>query len=597
MENKSPDLLLRIPTPSKPTLSFCDGTPRDLGRWIAALPKANIGETSRQLYQALIELNQVVLPGEVRLQMLELLCPEVDFVCRSLEKYFLNQPIVLGERARKVANLCQALQGNLAIGYKQVVRDEYYRPRPGTILAMALQRACTALYQQLVRACLLYCPVPEGLWFELHQLYQIAQRRGLTQHGVPVATGDRHQTDVQRSYAAALLFGCARTNQLRQNAIARLAGILPHWSHLLRLQPAKAATSIFLVAPHQDGPPRYRSLLPDNVGGELLGLDPHPLVDAISHYLLLPDDQTSQARLPIPADANHDLLHHLVAAWGDISERTFERNSASGELTLCIGMSALHYQLSGRVGFAQTLKEEKAAPATFAKPTSNDIWANAFDAQPMDRDELYLEDIPYSPPKKTEEAPGTADGAPAEDYPSYQVTIVNQSPGGYCLAWQGEVPAQLQAGEIIGIEDADRASWAVALVRWVRQVRGGGTQMGVELIGPVAQPCGLKLLRSSDQSSQYLRGLLLPAVPVISKPACVITPRLPFQEGHKVMINQHGEETRALLTRRQSSTGCVSQFEYRELLAGKLAQGTSVTPRKDPSVSGDEDFDSLWNTL
>ncbi|MDC6700787.1 hypothetical protein OEZ73_27265, partial [Leclercia adecarboxylata] len=121
------------------------------------------------------------------------------------------------------------------------------------------------------------------------------------------------------------------------------------------------------------------------------------------------------------------------------------------------------------------------------------------------------------------------------------------SPGGYCLAWDGEVPSQLQAGELLGLRDGNAQTWSIALVRWIRQVRGGNTQMGVELIAPQAQPCGLRLPRKVHQGSEYLRALLLPEISAISQPATLIAPRLPFQEGHKVQINRNGEEQRAVL--------------------------------------------------
>src|SRR5476649_2204011 len=121
MSNLNLPLLLRAPTPTQSSLSFCDTTPRDMKRWISTLPKANLGETARQLYQGLTELNQLVTPSENRLQLLELLRPEVYYVCKHLERHFLHQAIVLDERSRKIANLCQALQSHLAIGYKQIV--------------------------------------------------------------------------------------------------------------------------------------------------------------------------------------------------------------------------------------------------------------------------------------------------------------------------------------------------------------------------------------------------------------------------------------------------------------------------------------------
>lgn len=121
--------------------------------------------------------------------------------------------------------------------------------------------------------------------------------------------------------------------------------------------------------------------------------------------------------------------------------------------------------------------------------------------------------------------------------------------------------------------------------------------MGIELIAPHAQPCGVQLVRKSDQNSQYLRAMLLPEIRVISRPATIITPRLPFQESNKVIINRSGDETRAILSRKQTSTGSFSQFEYRLLDEANPTSGTSVTAPNTPDKGGDEDFDSLWKSL
>jgi hypothetical protein len=135
------------------------------------------------------------------------------------------------------------------------------------------------------------------------------------------------------------------------------------------------------------------------------------------------------------------------------------------------------------------------------------------------------------------------------------------------------------------------------VVRWIRQVRGGGTQMGIELIAPHAQPCGLKLLRKTENNSQFLRTLLLPEISAISRPATLITPRLPFQEGNKVMINLNGTERRAMLIQRKTSTGSFSQFEYRSAELTPSDIGKPVTAHASHSAGGEEDFDSLWKSL
>lgn len=602
MDKQSPHLLLRVPTPTRQSLSFSDATPRDLKRWVADLPKANLGETARLLYQALVELNQLVLASDMRLQLLELLRPDIYYVCQNLERHFLNQAVVLDERPRKVANLCQALQNHLATGYKLVISQEAgtHNREGQQRLTTALQRAAHSLCGSLVRATQLYCPVPEGLWLELHQIYQV----GLNQQLQGLAVRDeqaRHNLSLslEQTYKTALLIGCARCNQMRQSGIASLLGALEPWCQLVTLQPASLSSSLFAIAPLTDGPPRYKSLFPPSEQAKLLGIDPQALVDAIKEYLLLPAEQRGQSQLPVNEGFNLDVLQHLSAAWGDISERTFQRNHGHGSLTLSIGMSSVHYYLAGAQVFADVLKKElqTACFSAGSHEGSPDVWGSAFDAQRITHWEpgLPMEEIEYQ--KSTRDAQHDASAAEPELYPTFTLPIVNHSPGGYCLAWPKEVPGQLQAGEILGLQDSPNQAWSVAVVRWIRQVRGGGTQMGIELVAPHAQPCGLQLMRKTEQSSQFLRALLLPAIAAISRPASLITPRLPFQEGNKVLINLHGVEQRAVLSRKQASTGSFSQFQYRNVELSNNTPGKPVTATQAGGPSGEEDFDSLWKSL
>lgn len=599
MDKQSPHLLLRVPTPTKQGLTFCDATPRDLKRWIAGLPKANIGETARQLYQALIELNQLLTPSDNRIQLLELLRPEVYFVCQHLERHFLNQAIVLDERPRKVANLCQALQNHLAIGYKLIISRLAEQPNRerNALLGTALQRAVHSLNGPLIRTSQLYCPVPEGLWLELHQLYLIARRHEL--HKVVIRDPLARHTQgmsVEQGYIVALLIGCSRCNQMRQSAIARLAEALEAWSTLVNLQGGGQPTSIFAVAPQLDGPPRYTSLFQPSELQGALGIDPTPLVDAIKDHLELLPEERARSRLTVPEGFSVDMLQHAAAAWGDISERTFQRTQGTGSMTLCIGMSALNYYLANGRAFSEILKQQVETTASF-KPLSGepDVWASAHDARRVnDWDNgLPFEEIEYPKPASEQDEQANT----GESYPTFALSIVNHSPGGYCLSWPKEVPSQLQAGEILGIRDNPQQGWSVAVVRWIRQVRGGGTQMGIELIAPHAQSCGLQLVRKAEQNSQYLRALLLPEIAAISRPATLITPRLPFQEGSKVLININGKERRAVLSHKQVSTGSFSQFEYHDLEQKTADHATSVTASGTQRPAGEEDFDSLWKSL
>ena len=575
---------LSAPTPTQLRLSFCEATPRDLKRWIADLPKANIGETARLLYQGLNELNQLLTPSDNRLHLLELLRPEVYFVCQHLERHFLHQAIMLDERSRKISNLCQALQSQLAIGYKHIIlriAPKYSRDR-AALVSEALQRAAHALKGQLVRATQLYSPAPEQLWFELHQLFRCACELQLQHRRVrddlASLTGE---LSVEQTYLAALLLGCARCNQLRQNQIARLAQVVEPWSAWLKLHPAHPGEGLFAVSAEIDAGPRYRSQFRSEQQASLLGFDPQPLVNAIEAHLQHQDTTTP---LPVPAGLTFDTLQHLHATWGETAERSFQRTVGQGNLTVCVGMSALHFYLGGERTFSELLKHPGARAANFSRAVvqgEKDSWSQAFDAAPQGTSDELLpyEEIRYEP--LADDESGT-DIPP--HYPTYALPVINHSPGGYCLAWPKEVPAELQAGEMVGIQDSLNQGWSIAVVRWIRQVRGAGTQMGIELVAPHAQPCGLQLVRTRDDHSHYLRGLLLPEISAIDLPATLLAPRLPFQEGNKVLINTLGEEHRAGLDRRVASTHSFNQFAYRSLEAAQ-------------NGGSEEDFDSLWKSL
>ena len=131
-----------------------------------------------------------------------------------------------------------------------------------------------------------------------------------------------------------------------------------------------------------------------------MGIDPQPLVAAIEAHLQKND---SSSPLPVPAGLSLDTLQHLHAAWGQTAERSFQRTVGQGTLTLCIGMSALHFYLGGQRSFSDILKNHGARPAQFSVTSvagrEKDQWHHAFDAAPQGNADALLpyEEIEYPP--------------------------------------------------------------------------------------------------------------------------------------------------------------------------------------------------------
>ncbi|MCK9534564.1 MAG: molecular chaperone [Pseudomonas sp.] len=601
MDARSPTLRLRIPTPQGTYVAFCKPYPRELKLWIEDLPKANIGETARLLYQALIELNDFKTPADNRIQLLELLRPEVMFINSQLEKHFLNNSIMLDERPKKVANLCQAIQNHLTIGYKLVIADSL--EQRGTILALALQRSMHSMFASLVRTYQLYYPAPRLFWLELHQVYLLARKNNL--HTQPISEtllSNISEQSIESAYRCALLLSCARINQMRQSDIALLARILPSWSHLSALQNVELASSLFVVNLNSDAPPRYKELIAEDQSTTHLGFNTLALAEALMEQQQpLIQYKKTAARLSVPENMSGTLIAQLCSAWGNIAKRDFQRTSSQGSLQVCLGMSAVHYYLAGQESFEQHLQLPSASLVEYNPDNSPpDIWNYAIDARlDTEKDPLLADLIEYqATPIITDHTSPEPIAPTAALYPAYALSIVNHSPGGYCLAWHDTVPAQLQAGEIIALRETTDKAWTTAVVRWIRQAGTSSTQMGIELIAPNAQPCGLQLLRSGDLSSNFLRALLVPEIPALSRSASLIVPRIPFHEGNQVIINQRGKELKAVLTKRLMNTGSVNQFEFNLLTPVQPVKtvNTSTAPTVK-SKDSSEDFDSLWKSL
>lgn len=418
MDNTARTLTLRLPEQTLTTLSFAESSEKGIIDWIAELPKANIGETARQLYHGLTELNQLQIAPDKRLAMLERIRPGVHYVCSALARYYLGQSIVLEDRPRKVANLSQSLQNHLANGYKIVVAqaDSIKSRDRGELMSLAIQRAIRALSGPLLRAYQLYCPVSDGTWLEIHQLYLAARTRNLHLNAIKdPETVDGKALSIERAYLAVLLMGAARPNQIRQSAMAKLFAILEEWSGLVQLVEPDSPDGLFIINLDMDCPPRYRSLVLDEDLTGSLGLDTRQLVETIKHYLL--DNDGARQRLRVPEGLGVELLQHLSQSWGDLAERTFNRMPGQGELRVTIGMSATHFQIAGQ-SFSQFMNAEDTNPfSDAARRAAQEGWSNAFDG---DKDIEWAPDVEKINYHTTNEP---SDEENAENYPVHSLRI------------------------------------------------------------------------------------------------------------------------------------------------------------------------------
>lgn len=578
----------KVPLQDLDTLSFCAPKPAKVAEWVEALPMTRINFVSTLLYKALPEIGRLKASPQARLNMLEALRPAVQQAIQGLAPQFLNQPLILPEAARKAATVAQALQKHMSNAYLVSVRE---LGPPGTEetdtqraqRALALQRAMTGLGLLLLRSYQLYTPVPSRLWLEIHTLYQLAEQGQVQQQPVvDPLPGHQQANTVERSYLRLLLLASARPNQLRQAEVsdtyAALESLAP-LAHMVAYDPAQQ-DNLFAVVLDSDSAPLYKSRLPEAPGGAIRELDTGPVVTALKEARTALGDRPGSTRDALGLTLS--LNEHLSQSWHLLAQRSFERRTSGGHMNITIGLSNVHFQLAGGQPFKLFMNQashvQRGEEALFGDrlPTGRtdepDPWGDAFDAGggKLAGNQLATFNIESNIRQREQ-----------QDYrgehPTFQVPIVDVSLGGYCLEWRDQVPTQLKAGELLGLQEVGRLKWSIGVVRWVQQSREA-TLIGVQTLAPQATPLGAAVVYKAGGFSEFLRALEVPPLRAINQPATLITNAVTFHEYSKVRLyrrNSGPQEDNARtqssvqLTRRRFSTGAISQFEFRELVPGQ----------------------------
>lgn len=587
---------LKIPKQTQTTLSFCDPTAKQLNAWVESLPMANVGETSRQLYHAIIELNQLQTSDANRIDLLELLRLPINFICQQLNNRFLNQGVVLNEQQRKIANLAQALQTHLAIGYKIVIRHSIDQGNvklgKGGPFTKSIHRALQELTPAILRSYQLYIQTPVGIWQEIHQLYQVASAYNIQHESVhdPVENRD---ISVQHVYLKIILLGACQPNQLLQRELSDVYQSLNDWAAYLEITDIADDKSVLVINPEIDTAPQYRYLIKKENITDYLGVNVLPLVRVLHHdfkVLSTPNNQLKPNM--VKENFSLGLLEHLIQSWGGMKQRSFSRTPAIGHVSIAVGLTATHYQIAGKRDFTSMLygssvhsdnpfigaaSNRFSAEETQSNKAKQDIWRGSLDAH----DHPHMSGVDFS----------NTETIKTEVYPSESGILVNVSPRGYCIQWTGSPSASLKTGEVVSVKEDDLHNWNLGVVRWIRQGKEFGTQMGIELLAPNSKPCGIRQLHKTGSHGDFLRALYIPEIKAIGQDASVLTSRLPFDTGNKVSINLDGQEEKYQLAKRILSTGVISQFQIRP-----FTQKNLESEQKSKSEESN-DFESLWRQL
>ncbi len=619
-KNTTRSLGLRIPSCDPGvTASFLTDA-EEMADWIAALPLANIGETGRHVYSALLDFNRNEVPPADRLKIAERLRQPLHYVLSNLKKHYLDIGLPLSPKGRKIAALGQEMHAEMALPYKIVIEQTVAgRKHLGReALALAVFRAMQHLCEVLLQSALTYSPTPQNVWQELHRLYAFAAQNQLEALSVTEPeTGAAHT--ISALYKRILLFTLANPTSMRQGENLYLYQNLMHWAthaHLRPPQDKEDEAEEFIVQLPSDRPPSHIRLQNQQPGENCLVLDTKELVAYLrARAAELPPTQKTLK----PGQDGHVLsqsfLKRLIKAWGSAPNRTAVRTRQSFDLKVAVGLPTVHSllkkdqeehrkKLSRReLADIDWLQHQVALDQAFGGAN------HAVDAHPPQELVFSVNPGAGNEAKKgyTPTIVGTtlrADNpAPWADEKARKVhaalprKTLNESAGGFCISWLGPDATKVRVGELIGIQSsANPHQYSAGAIRWMKEANDQELQLGVQVLASQCQAVNI-YHRDDAQHKEAKACLLLPSTGSPGGSASLITPTFLYDVGETLLLEDEDGDHLVQLGALQESTGAFACFDFSYVAAKDTAETKEEAAETAEESKPRSSYDSIWDML
>lgn len=464
-----PRLLFELPALRRPTAASFKTQPEAVGAWLAGLPLASVGETCRQIFVSLYEVNRTKVPLTERLEFLERLAEPLVTVLPALQRHFIGQPFPLSEKAHHVARLSTDLQVELVIGYRLVLEGVrhlpwYRRWGRGRHKALAAHRMLHYLSNILSDYQWLHLPYPRGVWRVVHGLFVHEERLGRAAIRVGRLAGSDATSTVVDEYKRLLLRALVPPARIHVEQWRYLNRQLDGWLPLVALD-ATSVESGYLVRLDRDGPPTE---LPVDLQALIASkerftiFNTRPLVERLD--TLLADKET-----PLPASLTRETVQMLRNVWGSTRGRHAERRQGRGQtLEVVAGIHAIHRLLTDGDGHRDTV---------------------VLALEEIEGESISGAGGPHGKGKRATLAPKSwANNDSAELPRVLRAKVVDHSDSGYGLQLAAADVAALKEGELIGLRASAQHPWEVGYACWLHVEQNEQLALGVQHLATEVLP-------------------------------------------------------------------------------------------------------------
>lgn len=533
-------------------LSFCPSTVKGLQEWLANLSILQLGDSSRSLFQALLEVSELQVSETLRFDLVQVLHPNLENVLTSLEKHFFNQGLITTDRNDHIIELALLMRSHFAKVYidiakrvsQQITQNKFslfaFNQKKNLQMARtvssyyALQQLSLLLYQQH----LLYSsPIP-GQWLAAHQLLDSAIQNNFYLTNINQIQGTQHQlSNISQAYAQLILLDIFNTHQIRPGEIQGLFLCSFDWAKLIQILPKETTLSRYIVDASKDYPPTYNSQKNSHIQPNIF-ISTQALLDHLSEMQTKRAEPLSRDEKIFLTPALHFHIHNLLT---NNIERKHERYEYSAQLQICFGLSVAHFYLSKGKNFNETLELEGnynfQNESHVINSMNSNIPVETSSARMIDRESKQI----------------------------YPAEVLDISVNGYRIRWTGPTPAHLKTGEFILVQENAHSQWRGGVIRWIKQSSEKSLELGLEILAQDLFPCAV-MVKTDRTTQNYQPALLVQTSQLDEVQTSLIVPGSNmYREKQTIHLRLGDEDLKIYLVKAHLITQSFIRFDY-ELL-------------------------------
>ncbi len=579
MNNALSDIFHNQTALTRERLSFCEANIKDLNEWVTTLSIMQLGDTSKALFTALLELNELNCSETLCFDLIQTLHPTINNVLASLEKNFFNQGVISTDRNEHIIELAMLLRCYFASIYLNIARTSHGQLQrqkfslfsfkqkknlqTARILATfhALQQLTNLLYQQHM----LYSEPVKGQWLIAHELYETAVQYKYHLTNINHIQGVQHPlANITQAYAQLILLDIFNTNQIRQSEIQALFQCSFDWARMIQILPKDSALTKYVVDPTKDHPPVYNKKQSSNFNPSIF-ISTQALLEHVTATMHKNAQYMSKNEKIYLSPA---LKFHVQTILGTTAQRRHERYEYNAALQICFGLTTAHFYLSKAKNFEETLQLN-----------------NNYNLQSESKVLSNLE--------KKEQQTSSYQRLSRESKTIYQTTVLDISVNGYRIKWSGEAPKNLRTGEYILVKETLHGQWRGGVIRWIKQSTEKSLELGLEILSQAMFPCVVHI-QAERHTRNYHPALLLQTQNLEEIQNTLILPGSQiFREQQTIHLRLGTEEIKVYLLKAQLITQSFIQFQF-ELLNDQQQHLLDQFMLKKNSNANSQD---LWEAL